>query len=84
MNSAPTQTPSSTISCNRPRVIEHLEAAGRAGTRDHKRAADLAAGRIARVQHTADRVRAFAAERGLAMRVAIEPRAPVQQLAHVA
>ena len=83
MKRAPTQTPSSMISSNRPRVIEHLEAAGRAGL-DPQRAPQLAAGRVGGVQHPANRVRRFAGERDLAMRVAIEPRAPVHQLAHVA
>ena len=49
-----------------------------------ERAADLAAGRVAGVQDPADAVRRFEPERRLAVRVAIEPRAPVDQLAHVA
>jgi len=46
--------------------------------------ADLAAGRVARVQHAPDAVRRLASERELAVAVAIEARAPVDELAHVA
>ena len=46
-------------------------------------AADLAAGGIAGVQHAADAVRRLAAERRPAVGVAVEPRAPLEQLAHV-
>ena len=48
-----------------------------------ERAGDLAAGRVARVQHATHGVRAFAAERGRAVGVAIEVGAPVEELAHV-
>ena len=43
-------------------------------------AADLAAGRVVRVQHAPDRVRAFAREVERAVRRAIERRAPLDQL----
>ena len=44
-------------------------------------AADLAAGRIPRVQHTTDAVRAFDGQRELPVGTAIEARAPLHQLA---
>ena len=47
-------------------------------------AADLAAGRVARVQHAAHAVRRLAPERRAGRRVAIERRAPLDQLADVA
>ena len=49
-----------------------------------QRAGNLAARDVARVQHAPDAVRAFARERGLAIRVPIERHAPLDQLAHVA
>ena len=49
-----------------------------------QRAADFAAGRIVRVQHAAHAVRRLVPERKRAGRVAIEPRAPVDELADVA
>ncbi len=49
-----------------------------------QRAADLAAGGIAGVEDAPDAVRRFEAERQLAVRIAIEARAPVDQLADVA
>ena len=45
--------------------------------------ANLAAGGVAGVQHAPDRVRGLAPERGTSVRVAIEPRAPLEQLADV-
>ena len=47
-------------------------------------ASDLAARRIGRMQHAAHAVRAFGCERRLAVSVAIEPRAPLDQLARIA
>ncbi len=49
-----------------------------------QRAANLPAGRIRGVQHAPPAVRAFAAERQRADRIAIEPRAPLDQLVHIA
>ena len=46
-------------------------------------ATDLAAGRVAGVQHAAHRVRGFAAEREPAVGVAIERRSPRHQLADI-
>src|SRR5689334_297724 len=47
-------------------------------------AANLASGRVLRVQHAAQSVRALAAERQLTRPVAIETRAPLDQLMDVA
>jgi hypothetical protein len=44
--------------------------------------ADLAAGRVAGVQHTAHAVRALDRQRQLAIGPAVEPRAPLHQLAN--
>src|SRR5205823_191809 len=49
-----------------------------------QRAANLASGRVARVQDAAHAVRRFAAERDAAGSVAIEPRSPFDELAYVA
>ena len=57
---------------------------GCAATLLPQHAADLAAGGVARVQHAAHAVRGLAAERRAPVRVAIEGRAPLDQLAHVA
>ncbi len=63
-------------------MIDRLHGAERDDTLP-QRPANLAAGRVARVQHAADAVGGLEAERQLARRVAIEPRAPLDQLAHV-
>ena len=65
------------------RVLEHANArVGDDALPQH--APDLAPGRIGRVQHTPHAVRAFGCERRLAVGVAIEPRAPLDELARIA
>ena len=75
-------TPSSTRQLGDERVIDGLH---RRQRRDAlpQHAADLAAGRIAGVQNAPDRVRGFAAERGPAVSLAIEPGAPLRQFLDV-
>ncbi len=65
------------------RVVEHLQRSVALQARP-ERAGDLAAGRVARVEHAPHAVRAFASERRLAVLVAIERGAPGHQLADVA
>src|SRR5262245_34416639 len=64
-------------------VLDHFDARM---TRDAlpEHAADLAPGRVARVQHAPDTVRGLTRERQPALIVAVEPGAPFDQLANVA
>ena len=68
---------------HRKRVLQHADARD-GGDALPEHASDLAPRGIRRVQHAAHAVRAFGCERRLAVGVAIEPRAPVDQLARIA
>ena len=65
------------------RVLEHPNARARRGALP-EHAADLAPGGIGRMQNAAYAVRALRRQRRLPVRVAVEPGAPVDQLARVA